>query len=44
MTEDNNNTNRSNRCISECPYEKGDIITIIYTEGTDQIKNHEPRK
>ena len=30
------------RSISECPYEKGDIITITYTEGTDQIKSHAP--
>lgn len=30
------------RSISECPYEKGDIVTITFTEGTDQVKNHKP--
>lgn len=28
------------RSILECPY--GDVITITYTEGSDQIKDHKP--
>ena len=35
-------SDRIPRAILECPYEKGDVITITYIEGTDQIKNHEP--
>ena len=35
-------SDRIPRSISECPYEKDDVITITYTEGTDQIKNHKP--
>jgi hypothetical protein len=35
-------SDRIPRAIFECPYEKGEVITITYTEGTDQIKNHEP--
>jgi hypothetical protein len=35
-------SDRIPRSLSECPYEKDDMITITYTEGTDQIKNHKP--
>ena len=35
-------SDRIPRAILECHYEKGEVITITYTEGTDQIKNHEP--
>lgn len=30
------------RSILECPYGEGDVITITYTEGSDQIKDHKP--